>query len=341
MSSIKTKANHIAIIPVAGIGTRLRPHTHTMPKSLIPVAGKPILGHIMDKLVAVGINEYIFVIGYLGDKIEAFIRTNYPKIDAKFVIQTIGKGVGHAIWLTKDYWGKDSNLLIIFGDTIVDMDIKKLMQFKQNAVGVMKVYDPRQFGVAEINKNNQIIKMVEKPTIPKSNLALVGIYSIKDNALLLSCLTHLIENDIKTQNEFHLTDALMMMIDQKAEWTFIEVDNWFDCGKKEIILETNQTLLKHGHYDKSKNEENIVNSILVEPVFIAHSAIIKNSIIGPYVSIGDETFIEHSILTDSIIGPHAQIEFAVLKDSLIGNDATLKGTRQSLNLGDSAEVRFS
>ncbi len=334
--------NTIAIVPVAGIGTRLRPHTHTMPKALIPVAGKAILGHIMDKLVAIGITDYVFVIGYHGDKIEAFISENYKTINAHYVMQTIGKGVGQAIWLTKDYWqDKKQNLLIVFGDTIVEMDLNLLLAKKNNAVGVMKVEDPRQFGVAELSDKNQIIKMIEKPEMPKSNLALVGIYSIKDTKLLLNCLNHLLENEVKTHNEYHLTDALMLMIDKKAIFEYIEVDNWFDCGKKEIILETNQTLLKHGQYNKDKNLENIVNSIIVEPVFIANTAKIENSIIGPYVSIGGSTYIAHSIIKDTIIGPNAQIEYAVLNNSLIGNDATLKGTQQSLNLGDSAEVRFS
>jgi glucose-1-phosphate thymidylyltransferase len=336
-----TKKTIKAIIPVAGIGTRLRPHTHTVPKSLIPVAGKPILGHIMDKLTEAGVEEFIFVIGYLGDKIEAFITQNYPKVKSQFVIQTVGKGVGHAIWLTKELWSKDNELLIVFGDTIVEMDLPAMLKGESSSIGVMKVDDPRQFGVAEIGEGNWIKKLVEKPSMPKSNLALVGVNFIKDSVLFLTCLNHIIDNEIKTQNEFHLTDVLMKMIEKGDEFQYIEVDNWFDCGKKDIILETNRTLLQHNQYDSYKNKDNIINSIIVEPVYIAPNAKIENSIIGPHVSIGEDSLVSYSILTDSIIGPHSQIEYVVLKDSLIGNDASLKGFKQSLNLGDSAEVNFS
>lgn len=337
MSTASTKA----IIPVAGIGTRLRPHTHTVPKSLIPVAGKPILGHIMDTITKSGINDFIFVIGYLGDKIEEFVTHNYPNINAEFVIQTVGKGVGHAIWLTKEHWSEADNLLIVFGDTIVEMDLGIMIKGEHNSVGVKKVEDPRQFGVAEVAEDRHIINMVEKPTMPKSNLALVGVNFIKNTELFHECLGHIIENEIKTKNEFHLTDALMAMIEKGDTFHYIEVDNWFDCGKKEIILETNRTLLQHNQYVKEKNKENITNSIIVEPVFIAQTAKISNSIIGPHVSIGEGSIVEHSILTDSIIGPNSHIDYVVLQDSLIGNDASLKGFKQSLNLGDSAEVNFN
>lgn len=329
-----------AIIPVAGIGTRLRPHTHTVPKSLIPVAGKPILGHIMDKLTQAGITEFILVIGYLGDKIEEFVRENYPNVNCEFVIQTVGKGVGHAIYLTEEHWNEDDELLIVFGDTIVELDLEEFIQSGENNLGVMKVEDPRLFGVAEVNEDGSITKLVEKPNMPKSNLALVGLNYIKDTGLFIQCLNEIINQEIKTQNEYHLTDALMRMINQGSSFSVTVVDNWFDCGKKEIILETNRTLLQHGQYKKERNEENIHNSIIVEPVFIAADAVIKNSIIGPHVSIGKGAIVENSIMHDSIIGPLSHISFVVLQDSLIGNDASLKGLKQSLNLGDSAEVNF-
>jgi glucose-1-phosphate thymidylyltransferase len=329
-----------AIIPVAGIGTRLRPHTHTVPKSLIPVAGKPILGHIMDKLTDAGVSEFIIVIGYLGDKIEEFVTQNYPNVDAKFVIQTVGKGVGHAIYLTKEHWTANDELLVVFGDTIVEVDLDTFLKSETNNLGVMKVEDPRQFGVAEIDGDRKITRMVEKPTMPKSNLALVGLNFIKNSGLFLDCLNEIIDQEIKTQNEYHLTDALMRMIDKGSTFTITEVDNWFDCGKKEIILETNKTLLEHNHYQKHRNKDNIHNSIIVEPVYIAADAVIKNSIIGPHVSIGQGAIVENSIMNDSIIGPNSHIQFVVLQDSLIGNDASLKGFMQSLNLGDSAEVNF-
>lgn len=328
-----------AVIPVAGIGTRLRPHTHTQPKSLIPVAGKPIIGHIVDQLVNAGIKDIVFIIGYLGDKIEEYITQNYPDIHTEFVIQTSGKGTGHAIWLAKDKIINDE-LLIILGDSICEVNWKEIIQSPHSTLGVKKVDDPRQFGVAEINENNVITKLVEKPSIPKSNLALVGIYKVKETEKLLSCIENNIENNIKTQNEFHLTDALMCMISMGYIFNSFPVETWFDCGKKEILLQTNELLLK-------RNPENIVDSkiasenIIIQPVHIGKGSKIKNCIIGPNVSIGENAIINSSIIKESIIGPMAEINNAVLSNSLIGNDACLQGTVHSLNLGDSAEINFN
>ena len=169
-----------AVIPVAGIGSRLKPHTQTQPKSLIPVAGKPILGHIMDKLVDAGVTEFVFIIGYLGDKIEQFLTEHYGKYELNFVIQTVGKGIGHAIWLAKDEIKDGEDILIVLGDTIFEADLKSVFASEYSQLGVKKVEDPRQFGVAELEGDGSIKKLVEKPSIPHSNLALVGLYYIKN-----------------------------------------------------------------------------------------------------------------------------------------------------------------
>lgn len=328
-----------AVIPVAGIGTRLRPHTHTQPKSLIPVAGKPILAHIVDQLVANGVCEFIFIIGYLGDKIEEYITNNYPDIKASFVIQTTGKGTGHAIWLAKEAIN-DEPILIIFGDTICEVDWQKIIGSPVSILGVKKVDDPRQFGVAEMNDKGQIVRLVEKPAIPKSNLALVGIYKVIETKQLLECITSNIENNIKTQNEFHLTDALMCMVSLGYNFEVINVDSWFDCGKKEILLQTNELLLKRGKF-QTVDPDVVENSIIIPPVFIGKGSKVKNSIIGPNVSVGENALLESSIIKESIIGPFAELYHAVLSHSLIGNDAFLQGTVHSLNLGDSAEINFN
>lgn len=327
-----------AVIPVAGIGTRLRPHTHTQPKSLIPVAGKPILGHIVDQLVEAGMTEFVFIIGYLGDKIEEYISKTYPSIKASFVMQTTGKGTGHAIWLAKDAIG-DSPILVVFGDTICEVDWKEIIRYPKSVLGVKKVDDPRQFGVAEVDKDGRILKLVEKPSIPKSNLALVGIYKIMETKELMTCLTSNIENNLKTLNEFHLTDAMMCMVALGTEFYTYNVAAWFDCGKKEVLLQTNQLLLKRGHFAQP-DPHSFLNSIIIPPVFIDKGCSISNSIIGPNVSIGEQAVIESSIIRESIIGPFAELNFAVLNSSLIGNDASLQGTVHSLNLGDSAEINF-
>ena len=169
-----------AIIPVAGAGKNLRPHTYTQPKSLIPVAGKPILGFIIDQLLEVGIDDFTFIIGYLGDKIKEYVEKEYPKIKSTYVVQNSREGLGHAISLTKKSIPVDSEVLIILGDTIIDTDIKKFVDAPTSVIGVKRATDPRMFGVAEMDEKDNILKVVEKPTIPKSNMAIVGIYKIKE-----------------------------------------------------------------------------------------------------------------------------------------------------------------
>ena len=324
-----------AIIPVAGIGSRLKPHTHTQPKSLIPVAGKPILGHIMQRLWEAGVEEYIFIIGYLGDKIEQYISEQFPQCKCTFVIQTIGKGIGHAIWLANDHINDHEPVLIVLGDTIFEADLKSVLQQPGSSLGVKKVEDPRQFGVAELDEEGIITKLFEKPSIPKSNLALVGLYKINETGILKDCLKHNIENEIKTQNEFHLTDALMCMIEKGVKMNTFQVDTWFDCGKKDIILQTNKVLLNRG--DVAQPAKNTFpNSIIVEPVYIAPNVKISNSIIGPHVSIGHNAVINRSVISNSIIGPFAELQNAILE----GSDAVMIGAVQNLNIGDSAEINL-
>ncbi|MCO6494591.1 MAG: NTP transferase domain-containing protein [Bacteroidetes bacterium] len=329
-----------AIIPVAGIGSRLKPHTHTQPKALIPVAGKPILAHIIDNLRSAGIEEFIFIIGYMGDKIENYITRNYPDQKNKFIIQTSRKGIGHAIYLAKEKVIKCERILIVLGDTIFETSLKRVLSSPTSVLGVKKVDDPRQFGVAEINSDSSIKKLVEKPLIPKSNMALVGVYYIKEVAQLFDALRFNIENKIKTQNEYHLTDALMRMIENGVIIKTFEVDNWFDCGKKEILLQTNELLLKRIK-ELSIDKKLLNDSIIIPPVFIGKNAKISKSVIGPNVSIGENTSIHSSIIKNSIIGPYAHIETAILQDTLIGNDSRLKGMSHTLNLGDNAEISFN
>jgi glucose-1-phosphate thymidylyltransferase len=327
-----------AIIPVAGIGTRLRPHTHTQPKALIPIAGKPILAHIIDALIEVGIQEFVFIIGYMGDKIENYITSTYPQIHTDFVIQTTGRGTGHAIGLTKQLINNEE-LLIVLGDTIADVNLAELLKTETTTLCVKKVEDPRLFGVAEMNTDGTIKRLIEKPIIPKSNMALVGIYRIKETEELFKAIEYNITHKITTQNEYHLTDALMRMIDQGVIMKTVDVDNWFDCGKKEILLDTNATLLKRLNYDTT--EYNFKNTIIIPPVFIGENCTINQCIIGPNVSVGDNAILNYAVIKDSIIGPYAQIEYTILDRSLVGNDAVFIGMKQSLNIGDSTEINFS
>jgi glucose-1-phosphate thymidylyltransferase len=329
-----------ALIPVAGVGTRLRPHTHTQPKPLIPVAGKPIIGFIIEELLEVGIRDFVFVIGYLGEKIQQFIEENYPDIQSTFIQQTTRMGSGHAIWVAKDALRDADELLIVYGDTIFDVDWKTFLNTPHSCLGIKKVDDPRDFGVADIQENDLVKSVEEKPNIPLSNKALVGLYKIKEVDQLLNALENMVENDIRNQGEYQLTQAIMAMIDNNVIFKALEVNNWFDCGKKEVLLETNGILLKKLNKITSVHSP-LENSVIIQPVYIGNDCIIKNSIIGPNVSIGDGVEISYSVIKNSIIGSYVYMEEIVLKSSVIGNDTTIKGLCQNLNIGDDTEIDFN
>lgn len=329
-----------AIIPVAGAGTRLRPHTYTQPKPLIPVAGKPIISFIVDSLVDAGVNEFVFIIGYLGEKIRLYVEERYPDLEVEFVTQEERKGLGHAIWMARGVIEDASEVFIVLGDTIFDVDMSSLIDCPYSCFGIKKVADPREFGVAEFDSDGMVSKVVEKPTIPKSNMALVGLYKIKEVGALLEALDYNIQNEIKSIGEFQLTDALMRMIEQGISFQAVPVNNWYDCGKREILLETNSILLKKSNY-ASSNIPSFYNTIIIHPVVIGENCKIANSIIGPNVSIGNNARIEYSIVKESILGDYATIEEVVLQYSVVGNDAAIKGLRQSLNIGDNTQIDFT
>ncbi|MFZ4769280.1 MAG: sugar phosphate nucleotidyltransferase [Ferruginibacter sp.] len=325
-----------AIIPVAGAGTKLRPHTYTQPKALIPLAGKTILSIIIDQLKEAGIKDFIFIIGYLGEKIQDYVTDKYPELNCSFITQNERFGTGHAIDLTREIVG-DEELLIVLGDTIAEYDLKIVMDSPYSMLGVKKVDDPRNFGVAEIDEDNFISRVVEKPSIPKSNLALVGIYRIKETVQLFDCLQKINDNNIRSYNEFSLTDALECMIQQGAKFKPFKVSNWFDCGKKETLLESNAILLKKFGGNIPENN-NFQNTIIIQPVSIGEGCVINNSVIGPNVAIGEHSIINHSILKDSIIGAYSNINEIVLNNSLIGSDAEVKGVSRNLNIGDNTAI---
>lgn len=326
------------IIPVAGIGSKLRPHTHTQPKALVPVAGKPILSHIVDNLLDAGIKDFIFIIGYLGDKIETYLRTTYPEMKAAFIIQEPREGIGHAVWLAKSEVDQNEELVIALGDTVFDVDLKTALELPFSALGVKRVEDPSHYGVAEVDEQGVITHLVEKPAIPKSNLALVGLYKIKETRLLMESIDELVTRNLRSYQEFQLTDAMDIMIRKGAIIHTFPVENWYDCGNKESLLETNAVLLQK--YGESIDSSRFENSIIIPPVSIPENCIIRNSIIGPRVSIGEKTIVQNSIVSDSIIGSFSQLENAVLHQSVIGSDASLRGLSQSLNLGDNTEIDF-
>lgn len=329
-----------AIIPVAGAGTQLRPLTYTQPKPLIPVAGKPIISYILDKLQKIGVEEFIFVIGYLGEKIKDYVETHYPDLKKEFVTQEQRFGTGHAIHTAKELLRGTDDLFIYFGDTLVEMDFGKMIKCPNSCFAIKKVETPGGFGIVEFDHDGKVKRVVEKPKIPKSNMAIVGLYRIKEVDILLDMLADNIKKNIKSEGEFSLTDALMRMIEKGIPFTAIEVENWFDCGKKETLLETNAILLdKEGYasYDLPEYD----NSIVIHPVTIGKNCKIVNSIVGPHATIGSHVSINSSIVQNSIIGNYASLHEVALKNSVIGNDTAIKGFRQSLNIGDNTEIDLS
>ncbi len=328
-----------AIIPVAGAGTKLRPHTYTQPKALIPLAGKTILSLIVDQLHEAGVKDFIFIIGYLGEKIQKYVEKEYPNLNCSFVQQNERFGIGHAINLTKELVGGDE-VIIILGDTIADYDVKEIIDSPVSMLGIKRVDDPRNFGVAEIDETGLITRVVEKPSIPKSNMALVGVYKIKETEFMFSCLEKLIVTNEKGYEEFSLTDALECMMQRGAKFQSFKVTNWFDCGKKETLLESNATLLKK-FGGNSLAQHGFENTIIIPPVSIAEGCDIKNSVIGPNVTIGEHTKLNHAIIKDSIIGSYSNLFEIVLSKSLIGSDAEVRGVNRSLNIGDNTAIDLS
>ncbi len=329
-----------AIVPVAGAGVRLRPHTYTQPKPLILVAGKPIISFIIDQLLEAGIDEFVFVLGYLGEKIKDYLEKSYPDIDKSYVYQKRRKGLGDAIRHTADLVKEEEEIIILLGDTIVDLDIKKFINQPQSTIAIQRVKDPRQFGVVEQDHDNKILRVIEKPAIPKSNLAIVGLYKITDVPALFDAIETVESTiDYDTQ-ELQLTDALMQMIHDGKEFVTFEVSNWYDCGKKEILLETNRVLLNRQVNDVG-TQFIYDHSIIVPPVVFGQSCSFHNAIIGPNVTLGDNVTINNSLIKDSILGDYVQITGAVLTESVIGNDAVIKGLSQSLNIGDNNEIDFT
>ncbi len=328
-----------AVIPVAGVGTKLRPHTFTQPKPLIPVAGKPIISHIIDQFLRVGIDDFVIIIGYLGDKIRQYVKETYPNLKVEFVYQEKRLGLGHAIWTASKAFGGADELIVALGDTILDLDYQAFLEVKGSCVGVSVVKTPSDFGIVEVGSNGYIAKAVEKPTVPTSNLAIVGIYKLTNIPRLTKALHQLIEEAEGEGVEFHLTDALMTMIREGEKISIFQVNKWFDCGKRDVLLETNATLL--GLIDSpSVDLESFEQTIIIHPVAIGDNCTIKNSIIGPNVTIGRNSTVVSSVVDNSIIGSFAELREIVLRKSIVGNDALVKGQHVSLNIGENTEIEF-
>ncbi|MEM7367228.1 MAG: sugar phosphate nucleotidyltransferase [Bacteroidota bacterium] len=327
-----------AVIPVAGVGTKLRPHTHTQPKPLIPVAGKPILGHIIDQLLGAGIKKQVFIIGYMRDKIRDFVLSNYSeKIDIEFVVQEPRKGLAHALWIAKKQLEECDEILVNLGDTIFGEDLREILEEKGSRLAVQEVDNPREFGIAQVGNDGLVTRLMEKPDIPRSNLALIGLYKIAQLPLLWESLEEMLGSGIDEDKEYSLTDALMMMVDKGASMRPHSVSNWYDCGRKQSLLLTNRILLTNQVPQQNWSYD---NSVIIPPVHIAEGCHISHSVIGPYVAIAEQAQIRNSIVRDSILGAYSQLESIILRHSVIGNDTSLRGKSNSINIGDNTEIDF-
>ena len=326
------------IIPLAGFGTRLRPQTYTKPKPLINVAGKAVLGHILDKFAGLDVQEFIIVHGYLGEQIQEYMAAQYPQYCSRFVEQKELIGQADAILRCRPF--VDGPVLIVFVDTLFEADLSGLANETADAVAFVKeVDDPRRFGVAALGPDGYVAHFVEKPDSLDNKLVVIGMYYIKDSPALMRACQELMDRDIQTKGEYFLTDALNLMIKDGRKFRTQTVDVWEDCGKPETVLHTNRHLLEHGHDNSGRCHGN--GYLIVPPVHIASTAVIKDSVIGPYATIAAGCHITGSIIRDSIIDEDAIIEDATLDQSLIGKGALVKGNYRKLNVGDSSSVDFS
>lgn len=322
------------ILPLAGLGTRLRPHTYSKPKPLVPVAGKAVLGHVLDGLAGLPVDEVIFIVGHLGDQIERYVKERYA-FKARYLVQKELRGQAHALDLASPYI--DQPVLIVFVDTIVEADLTRLADAQGDGVLYVKeVEDPRRFGVAVL-ENGYVARLVEKPKQPVSNLAVIGVYYLKNWELLKKSLRDVLDRDIQTGGEYYLADALQLMIEAGAKFQAWSVEAWEDCGTVEALLHANRYLLDHGH---EQYPAATAHSVIVPPVHVAPTARIEHSVVGPHVSVAAGAMIVDSVVNDSIVGEEASISGMALTGSLVGSNAVVRAAHRRLNVGDSSVVEL-
>lgn len=288
-------SDYTAIIPVAGKGLRLLPYTAHMPKTMLCVAGRPIIAHILEQIEQCGIKKVVFVVGYQKQVLMDYAQKHYAHLHIEFVEQKEPKGLGHAIYQAKEF--VKGPCLIVLGDTIIDGDLRPLVQSGKNCVGVKEVEDPRRFGVVQI-QDNCIVDMEEKPENPKSNIALIGAYSFLDSQQLFDAIEKVISSGKTVKNEIQLTDALALLLKQAVCITPVFMTNWYDCGTVEVLLHTNQILLEKKSYVPEKF---LKNNKIIAPCWIDDSAIVENCVLGPNVSVAEGAVLKNSVIENSII----------------------------------------
>lgn len=325
------------MIPMAGYGTRLRPHTWSKPKPLVSVAGKPVLGHVLDMFSTLhDIDEAIFIVGYLGHQVEEYVSTEYPDLPSRYVLQEEMLGQSHAIWLARE--GLEGPMCMAFVDTIIEADLSFLPTEKAGAVAwVKEVDDPRRFGVAEVGTDERVRRLVEKPDDMSNNLALAGFYYFRQAEDLIAAIEQQMQHGDQLGGEFYLADAINVMLDENLEMRVETVEVWKDCGKPDALLDTNRYLLDNGR-DNTTDAQQRDGTLIIPPVFVHPSAELSRTVIGPHVSIGSGCIVHSSVIKNSIIENEAQIENALLSDSIIGRGARITGRLKMLNVGDTSHI---
>ena len=325
------------IIPLAGKGTRLRPHTYTTPKPLLKVGGKPVMSYILDDLRELGVSEAVFITGYLKDEVEQFVRREYPDFKSHFVEQAVQDGTAGAVKLAEPFIDEDT--LIIFVDTLFDADLSMVKNLPKDVAGVIwakEVEDYQRFGVIVTDEQGMMKRIVEKPRDAVSKLANIGLYYIKDWKLLFEGINSVIGGPKSSTNEFYLTDAFQYMIDHGAKIKVVEVSGWYDCGQVETLLDTNRHLLSTSRGRQPDGGKNVK---VHEPVRIAEGVTLESVEIGPNVTIETGTTIRRTRLRDTIIGENTRVEDSDLSHSLVGSNAVVQGVNGTVSVGDHTVIQ--
>jgi glucose-1-phosphate thymidylyltransferase len=324
------------IIPLAGKGTRLRPHTHVTPKPMLKIAGKPVIDYVMEDLQRVGgVEQVIYITGHLKEKVEEYARAKYPW-PSVFVEQKEQKGTAHAVALARPY--VDQPVMIIFVDTIFDADLSVLKQTTADGIiWTKEVEDYQRFGVVVTDKEGNMTKIVEKPSEPISKRANIGLYYIQNWKLLIEAIDWTLRQP-PNKGEFYLTDAFQYMIDKGAKLKVFDVQGWYDAGKLDTLLESNRIMLEKRRMARRPNGLP-TDARIVDPVYIEDGVTIKRSTVGPNVSVSRGTVIEDSTLRDAIVGEKAKIRKSKLHNSLVGDDVVIEGFTGELTAGDHSEIR--
>jgi glucose-1-phosphate thymidylyltransferase len=321
------------VIPLAGFGSRMRPHTWSKPKPLIPVAGKPFLGHLLDKFASLPIEEVVIIYGWLGDQIKRYVAQSYPRLRIQFVEQAELQGQSHALWLAREHLHGDG--IVIFVDTFFEAGLSVLAAPTGDGIAFIKeVEDPRRFGVVELDSAGYVTRFIEKPTSLDNKKVVIGFYWVHDLEWMVRCIQDQMASGKMFEGEFFLTDTFQVMVDRGAKFTIQPVDVWQDTGKPETTLMTNRYLLDHGCDNSAKVHAPL--GIIIPPVYVDPGARIENAVIGPHASIAAGAVIRNAIVSNCIVDAGAQVEDIFLEGSLIGEKARVRGQPTRLNIGHSA-----